>query len=154
MSAKFVTVLDKIGDGIKWFFTNPVAKDIETTGISIAEIAFPAVTPLLTGIAKVLATAQGLATVNTTGDTTSQVTALVLADAQQLFTEYQQATGTTIETPQQQAIISALVALLNEIPGASNTTPVASTSSGASINSATQTSAPSVQTQIKTNELL
>jgi hypothetical protein len=130
----FISVLDKIGDGIKWFFTNPVAVDVEDTGISIVKVAFPALTPLLTGIGKSLATAQGLAnSAKTAGDTTAQVTALVLSDAQQVFSEYETATGTTIEPAKATAIINAYIALLDEIPGAVTTTPAASTAAAPAV---------------------
>lgn len=142
----FVNVLDKVGDALKWFFTNKTVEAVEQGGIEIAEVAFPALTPLLSGIGKSLATAQGLASaVNISGDTTSQVTAIVLADAQQVFQAYQAATGTTLETAQQQAIIQAFINLLSIIPGSTQSmTPTGTTTV---INQGTNTlTAPGVTT--------
>lgn len=136
MSNKFVTILDDVGRGLKWFFTNKTAEEIEQTALSVTEVAFPALSGLLTGIGKSLATAQGLASAaNTTGQSTVQVTALAIADAQEVFQEYQTATGTTIETAQQKAIIQAFINLLQEIPAGTTVpvpTPATSTSAPAS----------------------
>ena len=146
MSNAFVSALDKVGDGIKWFFTNKTAVDIEEGGLNIASIAFPALSPLLGGLSKSLAVATGLAqTAQTSGDNTAQVTALVVADAQQVFQEYEQSTGSTIETPQQQAIVNAFIALLQTIPGAAATTPA---------TPAAAAKPTSVQTQAATGTLL
>jgi hypothetical protein len=71
------------------------------------------------------------------------MTALVIADAQAAFAEYESASGSTIETTQQQAIVSLFIQLLQNLPGAATvTTPVA------------PASAPSVQTQVATKTLL
>lgn len=119
MADGFVTILDKIGDGLKKFFTSPVASEIEQGAISVLDIAFPAVSPLLSGIGKALATAQALAAQAVPkGETTAQATALALSYAQEAFTAYETATGTKIETAQQQVIIQKLLALLAEIPAA------------------------------------
>jgi hypothetical protein len=114
---KFVSLLDHIGEGLKKFFTSPVAADVEGAGITIAEAAWPGLTPLLSGIQASLAKAQALAAAaNVTGDTTAQVTALTLADAQQVFATYQQTSGTKLETAQQNAIISLLIQMLQNLP--------------------------------------
>lgn len=117
MSSGFVSILKDIGSGLKKFFTSPIAADIETDGLDLAEIAWPSLTPLLNGLKSSIATAQTLAAAaNTSGETTSQVTALVLADAQEAFNAYQTATGTTIETAQQEKIVQAFLALLDSVP--------------------------------------
>jgi hypothetical protein len=136
-------VLDKVGEGIKWFFTNKTAEEIESTGLSIAEIAFPAVSPLLTSIQKSIAAAQGLAANVPTGLTITQMTALIVADAQAAFAEYESASGSVIETKQQQAIVSLLIQLLQNLPGATTVTVPT-----------VPASAPSVQTQVATKTLL
>ena len=121
-NSKFITILDRIGESIKWFFTNPIAANMENTGITIAEIAAPGLTPLLTGIQTSLTVAHSLAKTAAPGtDTASQVAAVILADTQQVFAAYTASTGTQIETAQQKAIINAFIALLNEIPGATVT---------------------------------
>ena len=114
MTNKFVTVLDSVGAALKKFFTSPVASDIVTTGIDIAEIVLPQADTLLDGLQKSYAQAVALAaSANTGSDSTSQVAALVLADAQQIFQTYEQATGKTFETATEQQIVADLIALLN-----------------------------------------
>ena len=150
MSNKFTSILDKVGDGLKKFFTSPVAADVEDTGIAIAEVAFPALDPLLTGIKGAIAQAQALAqAANPAGETTAQVTALVLADAQQVFAAYEQATGTTIETSQQQAIINLFLQMLDTIPAPASTTSAttaatATTATATTTVAATAAAAPAV----------
>lgn len=139
MANAFVTVLDKIGEGIKWAFTNKTATTIETDGIDIAEIAFPAVAPLLNGVAKSIAVAQGLAATVPAGLSTAQMIALVASDAEAAFTEYENTTGTKIETAQQSSIITALINLLSSIPGAASTT-VATATAQPSVAAVTATS--------------
>jgi len=147
MADKFITALDKVGDALKWFFTNKTAVEIESGGLQIAEIAFPAVAPLLSAVQKSIATAQGLAANVPSGLNTSQMTALVMSDAQAAFAEYETATGSKIETTQQQSIISLMISLLQNIPGStstastsatiSTTAPVASTVPAASASAGT-----------------
>lgn len=150
MANEFVSLLDHIGDGLKKFFTSPVAADVEDFGISIAEAAWPGLTPFLTSLQASIAKAQALAqAANVSGDTTAQVVALALSDAQQAFTTYEQASGTTLETSQQQAIIQLVINLLASLPAPTNTTiaatPQASVSTsvapvqpGAAVAAATQ----------------
>lgn len=134
---KFVSLLDHIGDGLKKFFTSPVAADIESGGISIAEAVWPGLTPLLGGIQASIAKAQALAAAaNVTGDTTAQVTALVLNDAQQSFAAYEQASGTTLETAKQQMIIQLVLNLLQNLPAPTNVAPAAPASTATVINAA------------------
>lgn len=133
MSNAFVTALDKVGDFIKEAFTNKTAEAIEETGLEIAEIAFPAASTLIGGIQKSLATAQALAAVNTTGDTTAQVAAITLGDAQAVFQEYEDATGTSIETVQQKSIIAAIIALFQQLPAASTSSTGATVTSASSV---------------------
>lgn len=119
MSNKFVSILDEVGHGIKWFFTNKTAENIEQEGIALTEVAFPALDPLLGGLSKSLATAQGLAAnINTTGDTTAQVAAIVVADAQSVFQAYGAAQNppVTLETDNQKAIVQAFINLIKVIP--------------------------------------
>jgi len=112
----FKSVLDKVGDAIKDVFTNKTAE-------AIADIAFPEAGTLISGLQKSLATAQSLASsATTTGQSTSQVAALVLTDAQEVFQTYADATGTTVETAQQKAIIAAFINLFASIPAATTTT--------------------------------
>jgi hypothetical protein len=119
MASKFVNVLDDIGRGLKKFFTSPIAAGIETDALDLSEIAWPAATPLLNAIKASIAKAQTLAAAaNVTGDTTAQVAALALSDAQAAFNAYQSAQGVTIETSQQENIIQAFLELLAEIPSA------------------------------------
>ena len=61
MTSKFVTALDKAGDFLKEIFTSKTAEVIEQGGLDIAEIAFPAASNVISGVAKSLATAQALA---------------------------------------------------------------------------------------------
>lgn len=122
---KFVTILDDIGTGLKKFFSSPVTAEVATDGIDIAEIAFPQLDTLWNGLKSSIAAAQALAqSANPNGETTTQVTALVLSDAQQVFQAYGAAQNppVTIETPQQTAIINAFLNLLKQIPTSSNTT--------------------------------
>ncbi len=117
MANKFVSVLDHIGTGLKDFFENPVTEEVAQGGISVAELAFPEFDTLLGGLSKSLAVAQALAqAANVSGDTTAQVTALALADGQTIFNTYQQATGVTLETAQQQAIVAGLLNILKLLP--------------------------------------
>jgi hypothetical protein len=125
MTSKFITALDHVGDAIKDLFTNKTAEAIEDGALDIAEIAFPAASTLIQGISKSLATAQALAAAaNVSGSTAAQVTALTLADAQSTFQTYETATGTTVETPQQQAIVAAIVNLFSQLPAAQSSTAV------------------------------
>ena len=118
----FVSLLDHIGDGLKKFFTSPIVADLENVGISIAEVAWPGITPLLSAVQASLAKAQALAAAaNVAGDTTAQVAALTLADAQAAFTAYEQASGTTLETAQQQKIIQLVLQLLGSLPAPTST---------------------------------
>jgi len=148
MADKFVTALDKVGDALKWFFTNKTAVEIESGGLQIAEIAFPAVAPLLSAVQKSIATAQGLAANVPAGLNTTQMTALVMSDAQAAFAEYQTATGSKIETTQQQSIISLMISLLQNLPGSTTVTaPVtASASSTAPVASAVPAASASAGT--------
>ncbi len=117
MANKFVSILDTVGSRLEAFFKSPLAANIETDGIDIAEIAFPQYDLLWTGLKASIAKAQSLASVaNPQGATTAQVTALVLGDAQSVFQEYQTVTNTTIETAQQKKIIQGALALLAELP--------------------------------------
>jgi hypothetical protein len=126
VTSKFVSLLDHVGEGLKKFFTSPVATDIEETGITIAEAAWPGLTPMLSAVGASIAKAQALATAaNVSGDTTAQVTALALSDAQQAFDVYEQTSGTTLETPQQQAIIQDVIALLGKLPAPGAAAPAA-----------------------------
>jgi hypothetical protein len=122
MSNKFITALDHVGDAIKDLFTNKTAVAIEDGALDIAEVAFPAASTLIQGISKSLATAQALAAAaNVSGSTAAQVTALTLADAQTAFSAYETATGSTVETPQQKAIVAAIVNLFQQLPAAAST---------------------------------
>ena len=117
MANKFITLLDHVGEGLKKFFESPVAADVENFGITVAEAAWPGLTPMLSAVQAAIAKAQALATAaNVTGDTTAQVAALALADAQQAFNTYQQASGTTLETAQQQIIVQLVLNLLKQLP--------------------------------------
>lgn len=123
---KFVSLLDHIGDGLKKFFTSPIAEDVEADGIGIAEAVWPGLTPMLSAVQASIVKAQALAaSANVTGDTTAQATALVLSDAQQAFTAYEQASGTTLETAQQKTIIQLVLQLLANLPAPTSTAPAA-----------------------------
>ena len=114
---KFVHVLDNVGSALKKFFASPVTVEVAEGGLGIADIAFPALAPLFNGISNSIAKAQALAqAANVTGDTTAQVTALAVQDAQVVFNTYQASTGTTLETAQQQAIVAGIIALLKNLP--------------------------------------
>jgi len=132
MTSAFVKDLDRVGAALKKFFTSPLAADVESVGISIAEVVWPGATPLLTALQASIAKAQALAAAaNVTGDTTSQVTALVLSDAQQAFQAYEQASGKTIETSQQTEIIQLVMNLLNSLPDPTSSATAASQASAA-----------------------
>jgi hypothetical protein len=142
MANKFITWLDAVPADLKKFFTNPVVDSTITDGLNVAAIIDPALAPLLVGIAASVTKAEALAAAaNVQSGSGEQKLALATADAQAAFTAYETATGTTIETAQQTAIINSIVALLNQIP--SSTAATTSTST-----------APSVQAQVSTGALL
>jgi hypothetical protein len=124
MANKFVSLLDHVGEGLKKLFTSPVALDIEDIGVSLAETAWPGLDALWTPLGAAIAKAQVLASAaNTGGDTTAQVSALVLSDAQQVFQAYEQASGTKLESTQQEAIVQLFLKLLTSLPAPTNTAP-------------------------------
>jgi hypothetical protein len=126
MANKFFTVLEHIGVDVEKFFKSPVAAEIETEGLDIATMAFPALTPLFKGLGAAIATSQAFAQkINPTGNTDSQVVAMSLTAGQQAFNAYQQATGSVIETPTQAAIIKQLIQLVGLIPAPTIGSPVA-----------------------------
>jgi|GEM_PF-5958953 hypothetical protein len=142
MANKFITWLEAVPADLKKFFTNPVVDSIITDGLNVAAIVDPALAPLLVGIAASVTKAEALAAAaNVQSGSGAQKLALVTADAQAVFTAYETATGTTIETAQQTAIINSIVALLNQIP--SSTTSTTSTPT-----------VTSVKTQVSTGALL
>lgn len=139
MANGFISALDKVGEAIRFVFTNKTAEEIEQTGLAIGEVAFPAVAPLLGALQKSIATAQGLAANVPAGLTVAQMTALVVSDAQAAIAEYESATGTTIESVNINTIIGYLIQLLQNLPGST----VVSTSA-----------TPSVSTQAASGTLL
>lgn len=142
MANKFITWLDAVPAELKKFFTNPVVDSIITDGLNVTAIIDPALAPLLVGIAASVTKAEALAAAaNVQSGSGAQKLALAVADAQAVFTAYETATGTTIETAQQTAIINSIVALLNQIPSSTATTTSTPT-------------APSVQAQVSTGALL
>jgi hypothetical protein len=155
MASKFVSVLDHIGDGLKKFFTSPLAAGIEQTGINIAALEFPALAPFLNGLSTAIAKAQTLAkAANPTGDTTAQVVALAAGDAQDVFTAYEQATGAKFESATQQNVVGDLLSLLDGIP-ASSANPVvgaagtaATTATGAAPSVAAPAAAPAAVSNV------
>ncbi len=142
MANKFITWLDAVPAKLKKFFTNPVVDSIITGGLNVTAIIDPALAPLLVGIAASVTKAEALAAAaNVQSGSGAQKLALAVADAQAVFTAYETATGTTIETAQQTAIINSIVALLNQISSSTATTTSTPT-------------APSVQAQVSTGALL
>ena len=141
----FKSALDHVGTAIKDLFTNKTAEAIENGALDIAEVAFPAASTLIQGISKSLATAQSLAAAaNVQGSTAAQVTALTLADAQAAFTAYETATGSTVETPQQQAIVAAIINLFSQLPAAqtTSTSTLGTTTAEGVVSVAAQPAAP------------
>jgi hypothetical protein len=148
MANKFITWLDNIPADLKKVFTNPVVADVAEGSLTIVGLIDPALLPLTTGISAAVAKAESLAAAaNLQNGTGAQKLALALADGQAAFAAYEQATGITIESSQQTAIVNAVVAMLNSIPGA--TTSAATTTA-----SVPQTPAPSVATQAASGSLL
>jgi hypothetical protein len=134
----FKSILGNIGSDLKKFFTSPVVSTVITGGFGIADLIDPALSPLFNGIAASVSKAEALAAAaNVTGKTGPQKLALALADAQASFQVYCNATGVTIESAQQTAIINAVVAMLNSVPSSSTLTvvPIASASPAVSVAS-------------------
>jgi len=128
MANKFVTWLDKVPEELKKFFTNPVVDNVISDGLGIAAIIDPALAPLFNGLAASATKAEALAAAaNVQNGSGAQKFAVALADAQATFQAYEAATGKTIETAQQTAIINAVVTMLNNIPAASASPSVSST---------------------------
>jgi hypothetical protein len=141
MSNKFITWLEAVPADLKKFFTNPTVDSVITSGLGVVAIIDPALSPLLTGITAAVTKAEALAkAADAQSGSGAQKLALALSDAQATFTAYETATGTTIETDQQKAIVSSIVALLNLIPSSTTSTTTAATAS--------------VKTQISTGALL
>jgi hypothetical protein len=150
MANKFISWLENIPAELKKFFTSPVVAAVAEGGLNIVGLIDPALLPLTTGIAAAVVKAESLAAAaNLQNGTGTQKLALAVADAQAVFQAYEQQTGVTIETAQQTAIVNAIVALLNSIPTASTTTATPVTSV-IEVPAAT----PSVQAQVKSNDLL
>ncbi len=125
MANEFITILDKAVSKVKEFFESPITTEVATQGIKVAEVAFPALDTVLAGLQKSFATATVLAsTAAPATDTTAQVAAIVLADSQQVFQTYQTATGTTLETAHQKAIIAAFENFLAQFPAPTATKTV------------------------------
>ncbi len=123
MANKFITWIEKVPADLKKFFTNPTVDAVITSGLGIVALVDPALSPLLNGITAAVAKAEALAAAaNVQNGSGAQKLALALADAQAAFTAYETATGATIESAQQTAIINSIVALLNNIPASTTTT--------------------------------
>jgi hypothetical protein len=143
MANKFVSWLENVPAELKKFFTNPVVDNTIVDALGVGDLIDPALAPLFNGISASVVKAEALAAAaNAQNGSGAQKLALAIADAQEVFATYEQATGVTIESTQQTAIVNAIVALLNNIPSAAAPVP------------ATPTPAPSVQAQAATGTLL
>jgi len=142
MANKFVTILDEVGAKIKVAFTSPTGEALETGALDIAEIAFPGLSSLWAGLTAAIAKAQALVSAaNIPGDSTAAVTALTMQGAQSAFNAYQQASGKTVETPQQEQIVALALQMLATVPG----TPVVGAAPVPAAPAAPVPAAPAIQ---------
>lgn len=149
MASKFVTWLEAVPADLKKFFTNPVVDSVITSGLGVASLVDPALAPLFGGIIAAVTKAEALAAAaNVQNGSGAQKLSLALADAQAAFTAYETATGVTIESAQQTAIINSIVALLNNIPAATVASPVAT------VTTIPTQATPTVQVQVASGSLL
>lgn len=146
MASKFLSWLDNVPKELKKFFTNPVVDDTIISGLGIAGLVDPALAPLFNGVAASITKAEALAeAANVQSGSGAQKLALAVADAQQAFQVYEQATNSKLESAQQTAIVNAIVALLNNIPAQNSTVTTPSTTpTPAPVSNASTGAAPQI----------
>lgn len=108
----FISILKDIGR----VFTGPVAQDIEKIALPVLGTVFPGIGPLLTGITDVVGAIQKGAAGVAAQPTNTEKLAAALKLGEQLFTDFETASGIKVPAGNQANIVSFIVSILNEIP--------------------------------------
>lgn len=117
--ASFTSILTGIGKGLKAFFSNPIVKEIEAVAVPLAETLFPASIPLITGIMAEVGKVEAMAAVaGAQAGTGATKLALVIQTAEGIFNDYEKSRGVTVDPLGKEAIVNAIVQILNNLPAA------------------------------------